>query len=85
MENAIRPFNPYEALQEFALDHYEQGGHWVIDVFTKEDYDWYLNRATSMSEAREELQKYWTIIEEQERVAFEERMIGRDAVQKSHS
>jgi 23S rRNA U2552 (ribose-2'-O)-methylase RlmE/FtsJ len=67
MEKATRSFNPYEALQEFALDHYEEGGHWVVECFGKEDYDRFLAKTSSVAEAREELQKYWTLIEEQAR------------------
>jgi hypothetical protein len=30
--------NELETLEQYALDHYEDGGHWIYETFSASDY-----------------------------------------------
>jgi hypothetical protein len=49
-------------LEQFALDHYEAGGHWVVETHSKEDYIEVLTKAKTVAKAKKELKKYWKLI-----------------------
>ena len=53
-------------LEQFALDHYEAGGHWVVETYSKEDYIELLTKAKTVTKAKKELKKYWKFINERQ-------------------
>jgi hypothetical protein len=56
------------ALEQYALDNYEAGGHWVYECFSKDDYTEYLNEANGdLTIAKAELKKYWELAKSMER------------------
>lgn len=55
-------------LEQWALDNYEAGGHWVYECFGREDYEEYLTAADGdLSLAKTRLQQHWTLICEREK------------------
>jgi hypothetical protein len=57
-----------QALEKYALDNYEAGGHWVYECFDKSDYAEYLEEAHgNLDEAKAELKKYWELMNDMER------------------
>jgi len=56
------------ALEAFALKHYEEGGHWVYETHTKEDYIQFLARANwDLGVAMLNLHDYWMLMNERQR------------------
>lgn len=53
-------------LEQFALDHYEAGGHWVVETYSKEDYIEVLTKEKTVAKAKKELKKYWKFINERQ-------------------
>ena len=53
-------------LEQFALDHYEAGGHWVVETYSKEDYIEVLTKAKTVTKAKKELKKYWKFMNERQ-------------------
>lgn len=53
-------------LKQFALDHYEAGGHWVVETYSKEDYIDVLTKTKTVVKAKKELKKYWKFINERQ-------------------
>jgi hypothetical protein len=55
-------------LEQYALDNYEAGGHWVYECFGAEDYDQYLTEANgNLSAAMAALKDYWELVCDRER------------------
>lgn len=55
----------YKKLEQYALDNYEEGGHWVVECFDRADYDLYIEEAGGdLDLALQALKEYWTLIEE---------------------
>lgn len=55
-----------EELKKFALDNYNEGGHWVFECFDAADYQEYLDEAGGdLDRAREALRDHWALVEEQ--------------------
>jgi hypothetical protein len=53
-------------LKSFAMQHYEKGGHWVVECFEDSDYQRFLDESKgNLAKAKRELKKYWTFTEEQ--------------------
>ena len=56
-----------QMLSNYANDHYETGGHWVVECWDTVDYLQLLYRCkNNLSEAKLELRAYWERIQEQE-------------------
>ena len=55
-----------EALKKFALDHYDEGGHWVYETFGHDDYAWWLMNSNSLKDAKLDLKDHWEFMVEQE-------------------
>lgn len=54
-------------LERYALEHYEAGGHWVYECWVDEDYDSLLKaKGMDLKAAREYLQYYWELTNEQQ-------------------
>jgi hypothetical protein len=49
-------------LEQFALDHYEAGGHWVVETYSKEDYADVLLKFKTMQKAKKDLKQYWKLM-----------------------
>ena len=55
------------ALEQYALDNYEAGGHWVVECFDKEDYLEIIAEAgCDLVEAKTLLRTHWEIMCERE-------------------
>lgn len=53
-----------KALERYALDHYEQGGHWVYETHDEADYLEYLTNAQgNLNDAKAAMKRYWTLTE----------------------
>ena len=50
------------ALKQFALDHYEEGGHWVYETFGAGDYEEVLRSFATVEEAKDDLRYYWELM-----------------------
>jgi hypothetical protein len=49
-----------KALEQFALDNYEEGGHWVVETHVAEDYQEFLDEAAGdMAKAKKLVREYW--------------------------
>jgi hypothetical protein len=55
-----------EALKKFALDHYEEGGHWVYETHGTGDYELVLRSHKTLAEAKADLRDYWECMNERE-------------------
>lgn len=52
-------------LEAFALDHYEEGGHWVYETHDRKDYEKVLDRhGGDVEAAKVELRDHWFLIQE---------------------
>jgi hypothetical protein len=52
-------------LEKFAMDHYEAGGHWVVECFGADDYQGYLDQAQGdVGQAQVALQSYWQLVQD---------------------
>ncbi len=50
----------FKTLEQFALDHYEEGGHWVYETHDKDDYQMVLDDAFGdIEKAKDILREYW--------------------------
>ncbi len=55
-------------LEQFALAHYEQGGHWIVECWEAVDYECLLRENSNDVElAKEALKREWELTNEQER------------------
>jgi hypothetical protein len=55
-----------EALKKFAVEHYEDGGHWVVETFSTDDWEWWLANSNSLEAAKVSLQGHWEFMVERE-------------------
>lgn len=61
-----------QALKKFALDHYEDGAHWVVETFSEDDWEWWLSKSISLEAAKVDLKDHWEFMTEREQeCAFE--------------
>jgi len=52
-------------LQRYAQDHYESGGHWVVECFDAGDYQEYLDQASGdIARARRALKRHWQQVQQ---------------------
>ena len=49
-------------LEQYALKHYEEGGHWVVECFGRGDYDRFIV-VGDLEQSKRALKKYWELIE----------------------
>ena len=55
----------YKELEAYAMEHYEQGGHWVVESFDKSDYDKYIVLGGGdIAGAKAKLKWFWELKEE---------------------
>lgn len=55
-------------LEAFALTHYEEGGHWVYETYSREDYEEVLAEANwDLNVAIQRMVSYWQLMEMQKR------------------
>jgi hypothetical protein len=55
-------------LEQFALDNYEEGGHWVYETYDRNDYIVTLFKADGDVEAaKRHLRQYWELMNEQQK------------------
>lgn len=51
-----------KALEQYALDHYAQGGDWVYETHDRADYLEYLTNAQgNLDDAKAAMKRYWTL------------------------
>jgi hypothetical protein len=56
-----------QQLIEFAVDNYEEGGHWIAECWNAADYDKVLEEVGGdVALAKEYLKQQWELINEQE-------------------
>lgn len=56
------------ALEAFALKHYEEGGHWVYETYSREDYEEVLaDNDGDLAKAKQRLKQYWELDNQRER------------------
>jgi hypothetical protein len=49
-----------KALEQFALDNYEEGGHWVVETHEAADYQEFLDEAAGdEAKAKKLVREYW--------------------------
>lgn len=61
-----------QALKKFAYDHYEDGAHWVIEIFSDDDWEWWFANSLNLEAAKVSLQGHWEFMVEREaECAFE--------------
>lgn len=54
-------------LQQYALDNYEEGGHWVYETHEAADYQGYLDEANgNIAKAKKLVREYWKLTLEME-------------------
>jgi soluble cytochrome b562 len=51
--------NEIETLEQYALDHYEDGGHWIYETFSASDYAQALAEAGSLQAAKKAIKREW--------------------------
>ena len=57
-----------QALEQFALDNYENGGHWVYETHGADDYQEILDEAVGdLAKAKALLRDYWEFMNERQR------------------
>ncbi len=55
-----------EELKGFALEHYEEGGHWVFETYDKNDYIEAITECKGdIKKAKAYIRNHWELIEEQ--------------------
>jgi hypothetical protein len=54
-----------KALETYALNNYDVGGHWVYETYGKGDYLSLLLAVDSLEEAKQYLKDYWEITQDQ--------------------
>ena len=53
-------------LEQYALDNYEEGGHWVYECFSADDYRDILDKANGdIKRAKTLIKKSWELTKEQ--------------------
>ena len=56
------------ALEQYAIDNYEEGGHWVAETYSYKDYVEVLEHNNfNVDEAKKELKQYWEFTNERQR------------------
>lgn len=62
-----------QALQAYALAHYDEGGHWIYETYTDEEYNCVLVEANgNLANAKAALREEWTLLNDYEQdCAFE--------------
>ena len=53
------------ALEKFAFDHYEAGGHWVFETYDRADYARVLADTGGLAAAKKALREEWELLENQ--------------------
>lgn len=57
-----------KALETYALENYNEGGHWVYETYDTADYQEFLDEANGDIEvAKANLKHYWELMTERER------------------
>ena len=56
-----------EILKQYALDNYEEGGHWVFETYSDADYAKVLVEHQSVEAAKKAIKEDWELCVEQER------------------
>ena len=55
-------------LEAFALTHYEAGGPWVYETYSREDYEEVLaDNDGDLAKAKQRLKQYWELYNQRER------------------
>lgn len=56
-----------KVLEQFALDNYEEGGHWVYETHEACHYQEYLDEAAGdIEKAKQLVREYWELVTEME-------------------
>jgi hypothetical protein len=55
------------SLEQYALDNYEVGGHWVYETFSDLDYAEVVFESTSLEDGKKIIKECWERLLEQER------------------
>ena len=50
-----------QALQQYARDNYEEGGHWVYETYDTEDYEKLLLSVSCIEDAKKYLKDFWEL------------------------
>jgi len=50
-----------KALEDYARDHYEEGGHWVYETYDTEDYEKLLLSVSCIEDAKKQLKDFWEL------------------------
>lgn len=59
------------ALEQYAIAHYEEGGHWVAETYSYKDYIEVLEHNDfNVDEAKKELKEYWEWTNERQRECY---------------
>ena len=54
-------------LEQYAMDHYSEGGHWVFETYSDDDYQKVLDEAKGdLEAAKAEIKARWLFLVEQE-------------------
>ena len=57
-----------KALEQYALDNYEEGGHWVYETHGNRDYQDLLDEVGGdLNKAKEQMRAYWKRMNERQR------------------
>jgi hypothetical protein len=57
-----------EHLKQYALDHYEEGGHWVYETYSDNDYVEVLNEhSDDLEKALKDIRYHWELLVQRER------------------
>ena len=57
----------HEALRQYALDNYEEGGHWIYETTDLKDYQEYLDEAGGdLAKAKTLVRDHWKLLLEME-------------------
>jgi hypothetical protein len=50
-------------LEQYALSHYEAGGHWVYETYSRKDYEDALNESGGdLAKAKQYIKEHWELI-----------------------
>jgi hypothetical protein len=59
------------ALEQYATDNYEEGGHWVAETYSYKDYIEVLDHNDfDLDAAKKELKEYWEFTNERQRECY---------------
>lgn len=56
-----------EQLKKYALDNYEEGGHWIAETYSDLDYGESVFLSTSLQACKKEFKEYWEMMNQRER------------------